>query len=597
MVAYLKVHSGPDIGRQFRLDPQRAMHIGRALGCEISLTDPISSRFHAVVFCEDGHWQIRDTDSRNGTLVNGQKIDHAALSDTHTIHVGATELTFIEDREADDQARMTQTVLLDRPISALDGPNGLEVLRDVEQAGNLLDLYQLSLKLLDSGEVDEVIELTADLLRQRTGADVVGFLWAVDGGRLQPERILPEGAAEQVRLSAQLTKRVTRDREAIWIKDEWGNTDADSRWADAICVPLLRDEQLLGALHVYREGKKFRRADFELALAAGRLLGVALARARERTALQVQRDRLAARNAESDELVGRSPAMQRLVAKIERIGRANGAVLIRGESGVGKELVARALHRGSPRRDRPLLSVNCAAIPRDLMESQLFGHKKGAFTGADADHVGWFQQAHTGMLFLDEVGELTLEGQAKLLRILEGHPFLPVGGTKEVQVDVRVIAATNRDLAEFVREQRFREDLYYRLSVFELTIPPLRERGEDIGLLIEHFLAQFRVQHGRPRIDFTPEARARLESYGWPGNVRQLRNVIDSAVVMSDNDLIPLGDLGLRDTAAPEMDTLRLDQWEDRLIREAIRRTNGNIPEAARLLGIGRATLYRKLGQ
>ncbi len=166
------------------------------------------------------------------------------------------------------------------------------------------------------------------------------------------------------------------------------------------------------------------------------------------------------------------------------------------------------------------------------MESQLFGHRKGAFTGAERDHMGWFQQAHTGTLFLDEVGELTLDGQAKLLRILEGHPFLPVGATAEVSVDVRVIAATNRDLREYVREKHFREDLYYRLSVFELLVPPLRDRGSDIDMLVEHFLNHFRTQHGRPAITISPAARKLLLEYNWPGNVRQLRNVIDSAIVL-----------------------------------------------------------------
>jgi Nif-specific regulatory protein len=272
-------------------------------------------------------------------------------------------------------------------------------------------------------------------------------------------------------------------------------------------------------------------------------------------------------------------------------------VLIRGESGVGKELVARAVHRASARADRPMLSVNCAAIPRDLMESQLFGHKKGAFTGADADHVGWFQQAHTGTLFLDEVGELTLEGQAKLLRILEGHPFLPVGATKEVNADVRVIAATNRDLSDFVREGRFREDLFYRLSVFELYIPPLRERGGDIEHLVEHFLAHFRRQHGRPQMTLSPDSRAKLLSYQWPGNVRQLRNAIDSAVVMAEGNVILPDDLGLRDASAPagQLETLRIDFWERKLIVEALARTGGKVPEAANLLGLGRATLYRKI--
>jgi len=269
--------------------------------------------------------------------------------------------------------------------------------------------------------------------------------------------------------------------------------------------------------------------------------------------------------------------------------------LIRGESGSGKELVARAVHRSSPRNERPMLTVNCAAIPHDLIESQLFGHKKGSFTGADKDHVGWFQQAHTGTLFLDEIGELTLEGQAKLLRILEGHPFLPVGATEQVLVDVRVIAATNRDLAEFVREGKFREDLFYRLSVFELSVPPLRDRDEDIGLLIDHFFQHFCRQHGRLNLQLSENARSNLHTYAWPGNVRQLRNVIDSAVVMADDPMIREDDLGLRDAGVSRLDTLRIDEWEKRLIRQALQKSGGSVPTAAKLLGISRATAYRKI--
>lgn len=242
-----------------------------------------------------------------------------------------------------------------------------------------------------------------------------------------------------------------------------------------------------------------------------------------------------------------------------------------------------------------MLTVNCAAIPRDLIESQLFGHKKGSFTGAERDHIGWFEQAHQGTLFLDEIGELTLEGQAKLLRILEGHPFLPVGGVEEVLVDVRVIAATNRDLAEFVREKMFREDLFYRLSVFELVVPPLRDRGEDVDTLINHFFEHFIVQHGRAKLELSEEACTCLREYAWPGNVRQLRNVLDSAVVMADDPRIEVSDLGLRDVGLSHLDTLRIDLWEERLIRKALERSDNSVPEAAKLLGISRATAYRKI--
>jgi transcriptional regulator with PAS, ATPase and Fis domain len=231
------------------------------------------------------------------------------------------------------------------------------------------------------------------------------------------------------------------------------------------------------------------------------------------------------------------------------------------------------------------------------MESQLFGHKKGSFTGADRDHIGYFQQADLGTLFLDEVGELSLEGQAKLLRILEGHPFLPVGATEEVRVDVRVVAATNRDLQEYVRERKFREDLYYRLSVFELFLPPLRDREGDVARLIEYFLDHYRRLHGRHNVGLSDAARKKLLAYRWPGNVRQLRNVIDSAVVLADGDVIQPADLALRDTGGDSLDTLRIDQWERKLIIEALRRTRGNVPDAAKLLGLGRATLYRKIEQ
>ncbi len=320
-----------------------------------------------------------------------------------------------------------------------------------------------------------------------------------------------------------------------------------------------------------------------------------MARLRSEQTLQVKHDRLIARNADFDELIGESQVMKELKERIGRIARAQGTVMIRGESGSGKELVARAIHREGSRANRPMLSVNCAAIPSELMESQLFGHAKGSFTGADKDHVGWFQQADGGTLFLDEVGELTLGGQAKLLRILEGHPFLPVGATKEIRVDVRILTATNRDLRDFVKEKRFREDLYYRLSTFELWLPPLRQRDGDLALLVDHFFDHFRKVHGRPMLAMSPQVRQRLLSYPWPGNVRQLRNVIDSATVLAVGDEVRLSDLALHETNVEALDTLKIDDWEQRLIREALKRSNGNIPEASELLGVSRATLYRKL--
>ena len=602
---YLLMTSGARTGAHFMLRPGAPTRIGRGLDCDVVLSDPLASRVHATVNYQDDGWFVVDAGSRNGTFVNGQKIDEAQLVEGSVLKVGTTEFVFRQtpSRPADtSRVDMTQTIVRDRVVERGDtGPHHLPNPLDSGQVHDLFTLHQLSIRLLGCTDPDEVIRVSLELLHERTNASVVGFLWVSDDGQLKPKLVIPEDRAESVRLSDSLTDMVIRQAKAIWVDDQKpaGGTESLAHFADALCVPLLHEGKALGAIHLYLESGRFSQADFDIAIPVANTLTVALVRARSEAMLREDNRQLTAKAAIFDGLIGESKPMLDLKGKISRVARATGCVLVRGESGVGKELVARAVHKASARADRPMLSVNCAAIPRDLMESQLFGHKKGSFTGAEADHIGWFAQAHTGTLFLDEIGELTLEGQAKLLRILEGHPFLPVGGTKEVHADVRVIAATNRDLSEFVREGRFREDLFYRLSVFELYIPPLRDRGTDIELLVQHFLEHFKRQHGRPQMTLSPDARTKLLSYQWPGNVRQLRNVIDSALVMSEGNILLADDLGLRDASAPagQLETLRIDFWERKLIVEALSRTGGKVPEAAQLLGLGRATLYRKIDE
>ncbi len=606
MTAYLVICGGPEKGRQFSLDRDRPMHIGRGKSCEIMLADPISSRFHAVVYFEDGNWHLRDTSSRNGTLVNDQKTDHARLLPLNTITIGGTELQLIESEgDSTHETSLTETFHPQSVKTERCWPADFEdPLAQVASTGNLIDLYSLSLSLLRCDNPEDVISTVIELLRDRTQSDIVGLSFDAGDGRFKARQVEPADAADSITIEKSLVKRIVKEGEAIWINDpesadfpKLSKSGKKDPWSDIIYAPIQNADGNLGVLHLYRQEPKFSQAQFEFVVAASRLLAAGLSQAFERDSLKADRKRIADRNADSGELVGNCLVMQKLKERIDRVGLASGSVLIRGESGVGKELVARAVHRSSRRAKRPMLTVNCAAIPHELIESQLFGHKKGSFTGADNDHIGWFQQAHTGTLFLDEVGELTLEGQAKLLRILEGHPFLPVGATEEVLVDVRVIAATNRDLSEFVREKRFREDLFYRLSVFELLVPPLRDRGEDIDRLVDHFLDHFRRQHGRNLLSLSEAARLRLREYAWPGNVRQLRNVIDSAVVMADDPFIEVDDLGLRDAGLSRLDTLRIDEWERRLIRKALERTGGNVPEAANLLGISRATAYRKISE
>ena len=605
MYSYLIMTVGSRAGYSYLLDPTDENRIGRGVDCTVVLSDPLASRVHAVLLQQDGAWHIRDAGSSNGTYINDSKADDAVLVDGHNVRIGSTEFEFHQSDQPPTvgpapEANVMQTVVKNQLVGGeMPDPSAVAVLADAQQAQELLLLYQLSIKLMGSDDPDEVIRISLELLHGWTNATVAGYLAISDDGTLKPKLLLPTDASDRVQLSRPLTEMVCQQSRAVWIANQrTGDANATvAHYADAVCVPLVHGGKTIGAIHGYLERGRFRQSDFDFSISLANIMAIALVRARRETSLHNDYERLAAKSSAASEMIGESLPMRELKSKISRLGRTTGAVLVRGESGSGKELVARALHRMSTRADRPLLCVNCAAIPVDLMESQLFGHKTGSFTGADRDHVGYFQQADMGTLFLDEMGELTLEGQAKLLRILEGHPFLPVGATREVTVDVRVIAATNQDLQSYVRAKKFREDLYYRLSVFELVVPTLRERSTDISLLLDFFLDHFRKQHGRPNLGMTDRARQKLLGYHWPGNVRQLRNVIDSAVVLAEGNEIDVDDLGLRDAGGAEMETLELEVWERRLVSEALRRTAGHIQEAAALLGIGRATLYRKIEQ
>jgi len=301
-------------------------------------------------------------------------------------------------------------------------------------------------------------------------------------------------------------------------------------------------------------------------------------------------------------LPGRSPLMQRVIEQAKRVAKTNATVLITGESGTGKELVARMLHRESLRVRGPFVPVNCAGLTESIIESELFGHVKGAFTGAIRAKPGKFEVADGGTIFLDEIGEIPLNIQVKLLRVLQEREVERVGGEEPVRIDVRLICATHRDLESMVREGRFREDLYYRIKVIVLRLPALRERPEEIQDLAEHFIAQSNERNRRSVKHLTPAALQRLESYAWPGNVRELENVIEQAVVLATSDTIDEVDLPEEVTGKKgPQDVLRitvgttLAQTEKELILETLRKTGGNKTQAAKLLGIGVRTLYRKL--
>ncbi len=302
-------------------------------------------------------------------------------------------------------------------------------------------------------------------------------------------------------------------------------------------------------------------------------------------------------------IVGHSPAIQRLFDVLGLIAPTKATVLIEGESGTGKELVARAIHNYSPRRARPFVALNCAALSEGILESELFGHEKGAFTGAERARQGRFEYADKGTLFLDEVGDMPLTTQVKLLRVIEQNEIFRVGSNVPVKVDVRLLAATNQDLSELVKQKRFREELYFRLDVVRLSLPPLRERPDDIPLLIDAFLKEFRETHDKEVDGIAPEALRVLYRYNWPGNVRELKNCIEAMVVTARASVLDANDIPAHIVDSPPQEPdgmalrpgLSLDEMEKIVIQRTLEMTNGNREEAARVLKIGERTLYRKL--
>jgi Nif-specific regulatory protein len=378
-----------------------------------------------------------------------------------------------------------------------------------------------------------------------------------------------------------------------------------------LCVPIIYDARIVGVLSADKVAGQVEDLDRELALLSS--VAELLAKAVHSRALEEENRRLrqiiGRTRTPSIDIIGHSGAMQALFGLITQVADSNATVLVHGETGTGKELVARAIHRNSPRLRGPLVQVNCAAIPDTLIESELFGHERGAFTGAVQQRRGRFEEAHGGTIFLDEVGELSASAQAKLLRVLQEKQFQPLGSTRVVKVDVRIIAATNRNLEQDIATGRFRADLFYRLNVFPLHLPPLRDRGSDILLLAEHFMQKYGAEMGKSARKLSPAVRDALLAYGWPGNVRELENCLERAVLLTGGDTIETAHLppALQAKARiPDRGDAGQGKWgsvresqERALILGALKETGGNQTRAAKILGTTKRIIqYRiqKLG-
>jgi Nif-specific regulatory protein len=419
--------------------------------------------------------------------------------------------------------------------------------------------------------------------------------------------------ATYIRVSEYVSNEVLASREAILAEDiardrylRNRESLSDMGATSLICAPVPADDRVLGLIHLYCTDphKALDAEDLEFAVAVAKQLGMVTLQMQRQTSLASANRSLRDQLKVESELVGTNPAIKEIESQVARVAPTNATCLIRGESGSGKELVARAIHYSSPRREGPFVCLNCAALTETLLESELFGHEKGSFTGATEKKIGKFEAAHTGTIFLDEIGEMHVGTQAKLLRILEGHPFERVGGSVPIRADVRVVAATNQPLEQGVHAGTFRRDLFFRLQVVEIRVPPLRERKSDVPTLAEHFLQRFVRETGRKIRGFSPAALRKMEDYAWPGNVRELRNVVERAVALGTGPVLDVGDIWLSSldalgpasaAASASYEAVTLEEIEKRHILATLEHTNWNKSQAASILNIERSTLDRKI--
>jgi transcriptional regulator with GAF, ATPase, and Fis domain len=597
MVALLTIEAGQGEPNVYKLQPGSVVKLGRHEDNQIVLSDEHVSRFHAEIFQKDGFWMIQDSGGRNGTCLDGETIfAPAVLANGARITLGRTVLRFSREPEAVGLGAPA----VNSTYRQLQSVQTVKLEEEVFQHDELTALLQFMASHAGQNDAHVLIRNALEIIQRQTRATTVGFL-SLEPESPLPRVILPENAFVDVQLSRQLTQSVQRQGKTVWLAAQ-PEADIESEslttYADALCIPLQAGETPVGALHVYKSTVFFSEREVRFCEILARHLANNLHILRFHRSLEAENSRLRRHVAIADELVGSSSVMQQLRQRASLLAPYPSPLLIVGESGVGKELVAAAVHHLSPRREGPFVIVNCAALTADLADSELFGHRRGSFTGAESDHPGLFQQADEGTLFLDEIAELVPEIQAKLLRVVEGKRIRAVGATSDLQVDVRIIAATNKDLERAVETERFRQDLYFRLQGLQIAVPPLREHRQDISELTNYFLEKLRTEWGR-RVKLSQAAVERLVEFSWPGNVRQLRFVLESAVALQQSDTIDANDLCLPPGPAgpppASVPSLNLEELEAWAIRHALERTGNNLTQAARILGVVRDTLTNKM--
>jgi len=615
--------AGPLQGAVFALDAG-SVTIGRDSSNEIWAADSFLSRRHCSLKSTGTEFSIQDLGSHNGTRVNGIPVKDHKLANGDQISVGDSLLLFMTDegdpthatnpvefedtvefegfpvevRQQDAMYLQPEKLFAGFPETARTARDLNALLRLATKIGGIRSREALQWQLL--GFVFEVVpaECGAVIFFDDTGEITATAAWDRIRG---PQHVVP--------INHNLVQRVFRERAAFLESDHPDSPSRRDRDKTArqhprsvLCVPLLGSQKVLGAIYLEgaRPTERLDQHHLQIASAVAGIAGLALDNLHDWELLQQENQLLRAEANLEHNIVGESARMKEVFQFIRRVAPTDSTVLILGESGTGKELIARAIHRNSPRAESPFVAVNCAAITETLLESELFGHEKGAFTGATAQKKGKVEIANGGTLFLDEIGELAPGLQAKLLRVLQEREFERVGGTRPIRLDIRLIAATNRNLEKAIESGSFRRDLYYRLNVVGVSMPALRERRDDILPLAEHFIAKSGRKGSTRMRTISPEAQACLANYDWPGNVRELENAIERASVLGSGDTILPDDLpeAILEGGAPTLDQSgkyhgAVKESKKQLVLQALQQTNGSYVEAAKVLGIHPNSLLR----
>jgi transcriptional regulator with GAF, ATPase, and Fis domain len=572
--------------------------IGRALGNDVHVRDRSVADHHAQIVFDGRDFQLEEIDKLGEIQINGKKKRRARLVHGDRLTLGRASLQFSMFSE-----------LPETPRPAEDAGVGSEL-------GGQRKLHEFSVRLMTSRSVDELLETLLDSVIEITGAGkgVVLLVDPADAGKAAPRVRASRNVQREViedpagGISDSIVRRVIETKRPVIVSDALSDTtfgQSESvialKLSSVMCAPLLSQGEAIGALYVGNDEVKhlFERRQLDLLEIFAGQASLILQNAMLLSALRADKAKLAQELSDKrfGEIIGSCASMQEVFRKLQKVAATDISVMITGETGTGKELIARELHRRSNRANGPFVTVNCGAIPENLIESEMFGHVKGAFTGAIASRPGKFQQADAGTLFLDEVGELPLALQVKLLRAIQERVVYRVGDSKPEKCDIRILAATNRNLDEMIKTGEFREDLYYRLNVVNIWLPPLRERGDDIFIIGKALLSKYADEMNSPVRGFSPQALAAIKRYGWPGNIRQLENRIKKALVLCDQTLLAPEDLDLGPESQEPILPLEKakEEFQRKYVLAALERNNGNRTQTARELGVDPRTIFRYL--